>query len=141
MIRQFAAGLAGLGLIGGVGSVVYNNDGDATVKIKDTSGHVQTVTIKSGDGPKYMCPESAENKLKPADITLGRIELTIQHVEREEKREVKKIKHLYPNGGPPDSVLKRYYALYRRDVRLVKGYNAESDARNNVLSQECELDE
>jgi hypothetical protein len=35
VLGKVAAGLAGLGLIGGVETVVYNNHGDATVQIKN----------------------------------------------------------------------------------------------------------
>jgi hypothetical protein len=36
VLMRAAAGLAGLGLIGGAGTVIYNNNnGEATVKIKD----------------------------------------------------------------------------------------------------------
>jgi hypothetical protein len=49
MLREAAAGPAGLGLIGGAGSVVYNHNGDATVRIKGTNGNVQTVHIAGRD--------------------------------------------------------------------------------------------
>ena len=39
MLGKLAAGVAGLGLIGGAGTVVYNNHGDATVKIKNERRH------------------------------------------------------------------------------------------------------
>ena len=49
MLGKLAAGVAGLGLIGGAGTVVYNNHGDATVKIKnEKTGRVQRVRIKGG---------------------------------------------------------------------------------------------
>jgi hypothetical protein len=47
MLGKVAAGVAGLGLIGGAGTVVYNNHGDATVKIKnEKTGRVQSVRIE-----------------------------------------------------------------------------------------------
>lgn len=66
--------LAGLGLIGGAGTVIYNNNGDATVKIKDDrTRKVQTVRLGGAGGKSFSCPSGTREKFEPYDIRLGRI--------------------------------------------------------------------
>jgi len=70
MLGKVAAGLAGLGLIGGAGTVVYNNHGDTTVKIKnDKTGRVQSVRIEAGS----RCPAGIETgrSCQPSPIPAG----------------------------------------------------------------------
>jgi hypothetical protein len=124
--------LAGLGLIGGAGSVVYNQHGDAIVKIKDKSGHVRTVRIASG-GKRFSCPPGTHDKVAAMDIKLGRIELTLQQVRRAED----KIQHTYMPRTAPRSVVTRYRTLSRRDHRLVAAYNGQVAAHNAILNRVC----
>jgi hypothetical protein len=134
MLRKVAAGVAGLGLIGGAGTVVYNNNGDATVKIKNKeTGQVQTVRLNGADGDSYSCPQGTHDKIEPHDIRLGRIKLTLQQVRREER----KIERQYPDHVAPGTVVDRVRALVRRDDRLASAYNAEVDTRNAILEQNC----
>jgi hypothetical protein len=134
MIRRAAAGLAGLGLIGGAGTVIYNNSGDATVKIKDNAtGKVQTVRIAGGNGRSFSCPDGERAKLEPYVIRLGRIKLTLRQVRREER----KIEQQYPSDRAPHRVVVRYNALGRRDDRLVAAYNAEVDTHNAIIDRDC----
>ncbi len=134
MIRKVAAGLTGLGLIGGAGTVVYNGNGDATVKIKDKAGYVQTVQLTGGNGPGYSCPEGTHDKLERYDVELGRIKLTLRPVRRKEQ----KIERQYPTHSAPGRVADRYDALLDRDDRLVAAYNDDVDARNAILEQDCQ---
>jgi hypothetical protein len=131
--RAIAGGLAGLGLIGGTASVVYNSNGDATVKIKDSTGKVQTVNIGGAGGQTFSCPSGTHSKLEPYDIKAGRIKLTLQQVRRQEKR----IEQQYPGHQAPDPVVTRYRALSRQDDRLVAAFNAAIDAHNAILDQDC----
>ena len=137
MLRKAAAaGLAGLGLIGGAGTVVYHDNGDATVKIKDQrTGKVQSVTIHGG-GATFSCPGGTRDRLEPYDIKLGRIKLTLQHVRRAERA----IELQYPTHTAPSAVVDRYRALLRRDNRLVSAYNGDVDARNAILNRVCTSD-
>jgi hypothetical protein len=119
-------------LIGGAGTVVYNNSGDATVRIQDQkTGQVQTVRITSG-GQRFSCPSGTREKLEPHDIRAGRITLTLQQV----RREIRKIDDQYPGNVAPGPVVDRYNALVRRDDRLVAAYNAEVD----ILERDCTAD-
>lgn len=134
MIRGAVAGVVGLGLIGGAGSVVYDDSGTATVTIKNKGGE-QTVRLFGDKGGKsYSCPPGTEDKLSPHDIKAGRIELTLRQVRRQERRIEKK----YPDAAPPQAVIDHYEALNRRDNRLVSAYNAEIDAHNAILESDCE---
>lgn len=134
MLKQAAAGLAGLGLIGGAGSVVYDGSGDATVKITNPeSGVVQTVQLTGESGVTFSCPEGTGEKLERHDIELGRIQLTLRKV----RRELRTIERRYPENVAPDAVVDRYNALGRRDDRLVDTYNAEVDTRNAILERDC----
>jgi hypothetical protein len=132
MLGKLVAGLAGLGLIGGAGTVVYNNHGDATVKIKnEKTGRVQSVRIEAG-GKEYLCPMGINEKLKPYDLAAGRIKLTLRQVRRVEHALLRQ----YP-GGAPGSVVTHYNALGRRDDRLVAAYNREIRGHNAILRRDC----
>lgn len=134
MLRQAAASLAGLGLIGGAGTVIYNNSGDATVKITDDkTGKVQTVQIRAAGGKSFSCPVGTNDKLEPYDIKLGRVKLTLQQVRRAER----KIDQRYPSHRAPGAVVDRYNALVRRDRRLVAAFNALVDTRNAIVDRDC----
>jgi hypothetical protein len=132
--RAATAGLAGLGLIGGAGAVAYNDDGSATVKIKDKRGGEQTVPLYGDSGGKtYSCPTDAEDRLAPHDIKAGRIKLTLRQVRRVER----KIEAQHPSHAAPGPVVDRYNALLRRDKRLVSAYNSTVDRRNAILKRDC----
>jgi hypothetical protein len=134
VVRKAVSGLTALGLIGGAGSVVYNSHGDATVKIKDASGHVQTVQISANHAKAFSCPTGTHDKVAPLDIKLGRIKLTQQSVKRSELA----IEHKYPvNSTPPRAVLVRYKALLRQDDRLTAAYNATVDKHNAIIDKLC----
>jgi hypothetical protein len=133
MLAKAAAGLAGLGLIGGAGTVVYNNSGDATVKIKDDkTGIVQTVRLGEG-GRSFSCPLGTNGKLEPYDIRAGRIKLTLKRVRRQEHA----IERRYPSNEAPSRIAVRYNALGRRDDRLVDAFNVQVDTRNAILRRDC----
>jgi hypothetical protein len=133
MLKEAAAAVAGLGLIGGVGSVVYDNGGDATVKIRnEKTGVVQSVTI-GGDGQRFSCPAGTREKLEAHTIQAGRIKITQQQV----RRQLRKLEAKYPDNVAPGPVVDRYNALVRRDERLLDAYNAEVDAHNAILDRDC----
>lgn len=126
------AGVAGVGLIGGAGTVVYNNHGDATVKIKnEKTGRVQSVRIEAG-GKSFLCPVGIDDKLRPHDLAAARIKLTLRQVRREEQVLLRK----HPSGAP-DPVVTRFNALRRRDDRLVAAYNGEIRSHNAILRRDC----
>jgi hypothetical protein len=134
MLMKAAAGLAGLGLIGGTGTVIYQNNGDTTVEIKnERSGRVQTVEISTAGGQTFSCPVGTRDKLEPHDIKLGRIKLTLQNVRRAER----KIERRYPSHEAPGNVVNRYDALGRRDDQLVQAFNTGVDRRNAILDRDC----
>jgi hypothetical protein len=133
MIGKVVGGLAGLGLIGGVGTVVYNNHGDATVQIKNNkTGRLQRVRIEAG-GQEFSCPLNIDDKLKPHDIAAGRIKLTLLPLRRQERV----IMRRYPGGVAPGSVVDRVDALNRRDDRLVAAYNTQIRAHNAIIRRNC----
>ena len=109
MLGKVAGGLAALGLIGGVGHVVYH-DGSATVKIKDSAGHTQSADIGMG-GQKYRCPRGEHDKLDPYVERAGRIQITLRGVNV----------NLEPS---------RYNAL-------VDEYNRTVDEYNSILHADC----
>ena len=133
MVRKAVSALAGLGLIGGAGSVVYNQHGDATVKIKDASGKVHAVVIKSNGGKSFSCPVGTHDKVKQYDINAGRIELTLQAVRRSERA----IDQRYPKNVAPHKIVVRFNALVKREGRLVDAYNAQVDAHNAIIDRDC----
>lgn len=132
VVRKAVTALAGLGLIGGAGSVVYNQHGDATVKIKDSSGKVHAVVIKS-NGKSFSCPVGTHDKVKQYDINAGRIELTLQAVRRSERA----IERRYPKNVAPHKVVVQFNALVKREGRLVDAYNAQADAHNAIINRDC----
>lgn len=124
----------GLGLVSGAGKVAYDKNGGATVKITDSkTGQVQTVHIATGGGKGFSCPSGTRAKLEPGVIELGRIELTLQKVRRQEHA----IETRYPGRVAPHAVVVRYKALVRREGRLVTAYNANVDAHNAVIDRTC----
>ncbi len=133
MIRRLAAGLAGLGLIGGAGTVIYNHNGSTTVRIKDPqTGKVQSVSI-GGTGNAFSCPAGTHKKLEPYDLAAGRIKLTLLRVRRTERA----LERRYPAHNAPVAVARRYNALLRRDGRLVRAFNRMVDAHNAVIDRLC----
>lgn len=132
MVAKLAAGVAGLGLIGGVGTVVYNNHGDATVKIKnEKTGRVQSVRIEAG-GREFVCPMGINEKLKPYDLAAGRIKLTLLRVRRVENALLRR----YPSGAS-DAVVTHFNTLKRRDDRLVAAYDREIRGHNAIIRSDC----
>jgi hypothetical protein len=133
MIRKLAAGLAGLGLIGGAGTVIYNHNGSTTVRITDPkTGQVQSVSI-GASGQAFSCPAGTRNRLEPYDLEAGRIKLTLLRVRRVERA----IERRYPSHNAPSSVARRYNALLRRDNRLVSAFNRAVGAHNAIISRDC----
>jgi hypothetical protein len=133
MIRRAVATLTGLGLIGGAATVAYNKHGDATVRIKDSAGHVHTVVIGGNGGKTFSCPDGTDAKLKPHDIRAGRIKLTLEGVRRSERA----IERRFTAGVAPHAVVVRFNSLAHRDNRLVDAYNAEIDEHNAIISRDC----
>ncbi len=134
MLRKAVAGLAGLGLIGGAGSVIYKDNGDAVVQIRDkNTGKVQSVQIGGAHGRWFSCPAGTRDKVEPFDITLGRIKLTLRQLRRKEHG----VEQRYPSHYAPSAFVDSYRALLRRDHRLVSAFNVEMDKRNAVIDQEC----
>ena len=135
MIRGVViTGLVGLGLIGGAGAVAYDDDGTATVKIKDRKpGTEQTVRLRGPGGKMYSCPPGTSDKLSPHDTRAGRITLTLRQVHREER----KIDNQYPGRTAPAAVAARFNGLIRRHKRLIAAYNESVDRRNAILEADC----
>jgi hypothetical protein len=120
MIGKAAAGIAALGLIGGVGHVVYDAQG-AKVTITD-HGKTKSVHIAT-DGGWYTCPESTTHELEQRMIQLGRVKLTIRQLKRQ---------HSASSWTTPS--IARYSAL-------VGEYNTETQAYNAVLDKDCQASE
>jgi hypothetical protein len=133
LLGKAAAGLAGLGLIGGTVAVIHNQNGDETVKIKnDTTGQVQTVRISGAGGKPWSCPADEDSKLDPYTVRAGRIKLTLQQVRRVEHQLFRQ----YPKGAP-HRVVVRFNALHLRDGRLVDAYNAQVAEHNAIIRRDC----
>ena len=130
-MRRIIGGLAGLGLIAGAGSVVYNHHG-ATVQIKGPNGQVQNVHIAFGK-QHYQCPSGEDSKLNPVLIREGRIKLTVQGLEAD----LRKIDRKYPGKHAPHSVVTRYDADVVRGRRLLKAYRAAVHEYNGILGRDC----
>jgi hypothetical protein len=96
-VRQVAAGLAGLGLVGGVGAVTYNDDGTAKVTISDKQGRTEPVKIEGDRGQNFSCPDGTEAKLEPIDIQAGRIKITLRRVHKS----ISAIEKRYPGREAP----------------------------------------
>ncbi len=134
MLRQAAAGLTGLGLIGGAGAVAYDDDGTAKVTIKDKQGRTQSVEIGGAGGKSFMCPDGTEAMLEPIDIQAGRIKTTLRQV----RKTLNGIEKRYPGGEAPGTVVDRYNRLGKREGRLVDAYNEAIGKHNAVIESECE---
>ncbi len=133
MVKRIAAGLVGVGLIGGVGAVTYGDDGTATVTIED-HGTKHTVTLPMEVGGKsYSCPSATQDKISSYDVNAGRIKLTLQQVRRQEKV----IDKRHPGRTAPKAVARRYNKLLRRDDDLVDRFNSAVDDRNAILRTDC----
>jgi hypothetical protein len=130
-MRRIAAGLAGLGLIGGAGAVTYNH-GTPTVTVND-HGRKEKVTLPMDHGKSYSCPADIDSKLSPHDLTAGRIKLTLDGVRAQER----KIELRYPSHTAPKTTADRYNGLIIWDRALVKSFNHEVDARNAIIDSEC----
>jgi hypothetical protein len=134
VVRRVVAGLAGLGLVGGVGAVTYGDDGSATVTITDKNGKAQTVTIKSDGGKTFSCPDGTEAKFEPIDIRAGRVQLTLRGVHKS----MSALEKRYPGGKAPAGVVKRYDKLLKREHQLVKAYNETVDEHNAIIDSDCD---
>jgi hypothetical protein len=142
-------GLAALGLVGGTAAVVYNDSGDATVKIKE-NGVTRTVKIGGASGgPSYSCPKDVvEKKIDPTVELAGRIKLTLHDVETQLdplKSQLNTLKEQYPSGEAPGPVVNEYNGLRSRYNSLVDraeglqgAYNEAIDKHNAVMAEECE---
>jgi hypothetical protein len=131
-VRRIIAGLAGLGLAAGAGSVVYNHNG-ATVRIRGANGQVQNVHIRFS-GKRYHCPSGEDAKLNPLVIRAGRIKLTIKHVDAELMRIKAKYHHA---SKAPRPVVMRAYAEIKQAKRLESAFNADVDRYNAVIDADC----
>jgi hypothetical protein len=133
VIRTVAAGIVGLGLVGGAASVVYDN-GDATVTITNPkTGQTQSVTITGDDGRTFSCPSGTREKVEPMIVTMARIDLTLQKV----RSQIRRIENEYPGHVAPGSVIAQYEALALRDKRLVTAYNDTVGQHNAVIDRDC----
>lgn len=149
MRNLVVGGLAALGLVGGTAAVVYNDSGDATVKIKE-NGVTRSVEIKgSSGGPKYSCPEVVvDEKVTPTVELAGRIKLTLHDVETQLgplESQLDAIQQRYRGGEAPGPVadhynelLSQYNGLVDRAEGLQSAYNDAVDKHNAVMAQECE---
>ncbi len=133
MVKQVAASVVGLGLIGGVGAVAYDKDGTAKVTVTDKAGHKETVTI-SGGGKSFSCPDGTDAKLEPIDIEAGRAKITLRHV----RESMSAIEKRYPDHRAPHKVVTRYNRLVTREGKLVDAYNSAIDRHNAVLKSDCD---
>jgi flagellar capping protein FliD len=147
--RLVIGGLAALGIVGGTASVVYNHNGDATVKVTK-NGVTRSVEIQgSSGGPKFSCPEDViEEKVTPTVKLAGRIKLTLHDVETQLKpleSQIEALEARYPSGEAPDSVVtqynglrSRYNSLFDRAKELQSAYNQAIEKHNDLMAQECE---
>src|SRR5215831_18949362 len=112
MLGKVATGLAALGLIGGVGHVVYDNNGSPTVNFKTADGKTHTAHLKT-DGTKWSCPDinSERAALRPLTVEMGRIQVTLNSVDM--------------------------LAQPGRYNRLLDAYNTDADRYNARLRQDC----
>lgn len=137
-MRRLIAGLAGLGLIGGVGSVAYNHNG-ATVRIRGSNGQMQSVHVGFGK-QRYNCPSGEDAKLNPLVIREGRIKLTMKSVEVELRR----LKQKEPGAHASrqaivryNASVPRYNAAIRRARRLMSAFDATAHQYNRIIDSDC----
>ena len=137
-MRRIIAGIASLGLIGGVGSVVYNNHG-ATVRIRGSNGQMQSVHIGFGKH-RYECPSGESQKLNPLVIREGRIKLTMKDV----VAELRRLKAKPPGAHASrqaiaryNAVVPRYNAALRRARRLGSAFDATAHQYNAIIDSDC----
>jgi hypothetical protein len=139
-MRRIIAGIAGLGLIGGVATVVHNNHG-ATVRIRGRNGQMQSVHIPFGK-KQYQCPPDENKKLNPILIRQARIQLTVKEVMADIRR--LKAKYPYPGAHGSRQAVARYNAgvkpinaAARRGQRLLAAGNATVNEYNSILHRDC----
>jgi hypothetical protein len=137
MVRGIVAGVVGLGLIGGAGSVAYNDDGTATIRIderntpNDASDDAR-VTFKA-NGKTYSCPPGVEAQLEPGDIKAGRIKITLKR----NRQQLRVIEKAHPDSVLPPAVYDEYQRLTKRDDTLVAAFNDEVSRHNAILKKNC----
>lgn len=135
-MRRLIGGLAGLGLIAGTGSVIYNHHGGATVQIKGPNGQVHNVHLDFGK-QHYSCPSGEEAKLNPLLVRQGRIKLTLNGV----AHELHLVEQKYPGRkalkSAPTHVLVQVRADLKRGDRLAKAYSAAVKEYNATLNRDC----
>lgn len=134
-MRRIIAGLAGLGLVAGAGSVAYNHNG-ATVRIKGRNGQVQSVHIGLS-GRQYSCPSGEHDKLNPLLIQAGRIKLTLNGVEAKLHRIVAKYRTRSRFAHAPRQVRERFAAELTQRKRLASAFNAAGHRYNTLLHADC----
>ena len=136
MVRGLiGSGLAALGIVGGAAAIHYSNNGSATVKVKD-HGVTRTVKLGGAGGATYSCPAGTEDKLKPIDITSGRIKITLQDV----RSQLRRLDAQYPNHVAPGPVVTRYNGLIRREHALVTAFNNSVAQHNQTIQSDCTKD-
>ena len=134
MVKRIAAGLVGVGLIGGVGSVAYNPDGSATVTIDDHGKQMKVDLPMEAGGKSYNCPDGVDDTLEPFDVRAGRITLTLRQVRKQEKA----IEKAHPGRTATKAVARKYNRLAAKDDRLVDLFNDTVDERNAILERDCD---
>ena len=134
-MRRILAGLVGLGLAAGAGSVVYHNHG-ATVKIKGSNGQVQNVHI-AFKGQQMSCPSGEGDKVNPLVIELGRIKLTLKGVETDLRRFAAKYPSRKRLAHAPRQAVVRFKDELTRGKRLESAYNAITHRYNATLDADC----
>lgn len=137
MTRGIAATVVGLGLIGGVGAVTYD-DGTATVSIDehntpDNKEDDARVTLTTAAGDEYSCPADIHEKLKASNLESGRIKLTLKRV----RKRVDAIEKANPDNTLPSKVYDEYRRLQKRDDALVDRFNVRVDRHNAILKANC----
>jgi hypothetical protein len=74
------------------------------------------------------------DKLSTIDGLLGRIQLTLEDVRRDEKA----IEDRYPERtAPPKAIVSEYEAFARRDDRLVAKFNRATKDHDAVIDSDC----
>ena len=134
MIREaLAAGLTGLGLVGGTAAIKYDDSGAASVKLTE-GGRTATVTLGVVAGePRYSCPYDIDDRLEPRDKLSARIKLTLRGV----GAELDQLEMQYPGAVVEPAVASRYRGLARRERQLAKAFNRSVAKHNAFLKEEC----